>query len=101
MNGAGAVIKPSNVAKPAGPPSIEQSGWFITYDIRLNQSEYTYIQQNGLQRGHAAEHRDQQRPTAAHPANREGEHVQPAAAAGPIRRAISESRLARAGSAGR
>ena len=41
------VVKPSNVLEASGPPLIEQSGWYITYDIRLDQSEYTYIQQNG------------------------------------------------------
>lgn len=38
---------PNNVSEASGPPLIDQSGWFITYDIRLNQSEYTYIQLNG------------------------------------------------------
>jgi len=28
-------------------PLIDQSGWCVIYDIRLNQSEYTYIQQFG------------------------------------------------------
>jgi hypothetical protein len=37
----------NNVDEASGPPLIEQSGWFITYDIRVDQSEYTYIQQNG------------------------------------------------------
>lgn len=30
-----------------GAPLIAQNGWYVTYDIRLDQSEYTYIQQNG------------------------------------------------------
>jgi hypothetical protein len=37
----------SNVNEASGPPLIEQSGWFVTYDIRIDQSEYAYIQQNG------------------------------------------------------
>ncbi len=36
-----------NVEQASGPPLIDQSGWFVTYDIRINQSEYTYIQENG------------------------------------------------------
>ncbi len=36
-----------NKDEASGPPLIGQSGWFVTYDIRLDQSEYTYIQQNG------------------------------------------------------
>jgi hypothetical protein len=40
-------VAPSNSDEASGPPLIEQSGWFITYDIRLDQSEYAYIQQNG------------------------------------------------------
>ena len=41
------ISKFGNLAEASGPPLIEQSGWFVTYDIRINQSEYTYIQQNG------------------------------------------------------
>jgi hypothetical protein len=37
----------SNVDEASGPPLIEQSGWFVTYDIRIDQSEYNYIQTNG------------------------------------------------------
>jgi len=40
-------VAPSNSNEASGPPLIEQSGWFITYDIRIDQAEYTYIQQNG------------------------------------------------------
>lgn len=32
-------------------PLIEQTGWYVTYDIRLDMSEYTYIQQNGYYNG--------------------------------------------------
>ena len=28
-------------------PLVDQMGWYVIYDIRLDQSEYTYIQQNG------------------------------------------------------
>ena len=41
------VVKPSNSDEASGPPLIEQSGWYVTYDIRVDQSEYTFIQQNG------------------------------------------------------
>jgi hypothetical protein len=37
----------SDVDEASGPPLIEQSGWFVTFDIRVDQSEYAYIQQNG------------------------------------------------------
>jgi hypothetical protein len=30
---------------------IAQNGWYVTYDIRLAQSEYTFIQQNGYYNG--------------------------------------------------
>jgi hypothetical protein len=35
-----------NSQEASGSPLIAQNGWYVTYDIRLNQSEYTYIQQN-------------------------------------------------------
>lgn len=35
------------INQASGPPLIDQSGWYVIYDIRLNQSEYTYILQNG------------------------------------------------------
>ena len=37
----------NNVNEATDAPQIDQNGWFVTYDIRLNMSEYTYIQQNG------------------------------------------------------
>ncbi|HZO93213.1 MAG TPA: hypothetical protein VFB22_05545 [Candidatus Baltobacteraceae bacterium] len=36
-----------NVLEASGPPLIDQAGWYVTYDIRLDMSEYTYIQKNG------------------------------------------------------
>ena len=36
----------SDILEASGPPLVDQEGWYVTYDIRLNQSEYTYIQQN-------------------------------------------------------
>lgn len=36
-----------NVNEAAAGPLVDQQGWYVTYDIRVNQSEYTYIQQNG------------------------------------------------------
>jgi hypothetical protein len=41
----------SNVDEASGPPLIGQNGWYVTYDIRLAQAEYTYIQQNGYYNG--------------------------------------------------
>ena len=41
----------SNVDEASGPPLIAQNGWYVTYDIRLAQSEYTFIQQNGYYNG--------------------------------------------------
>jgi hypothetical protein len=37
----------NEVEEASGPPLIDQKGWFIIYDIRLNQSEYTYIHKTG------------------------------------------------------
>jgi hypothetical protein len=45
------ISKFGNVNQASGPPLIEQSGWYVTYDIRLDQSEYTYLQQNGYYNG--------------------------------------------------
>jgi hypothetical protein len=36
-----------DINEASGNPLIDQSGWYVIYDIRLNQSEYTFIQQNG------------------------------------------------------
>ena len=44
-------VAPSNLDEASGPPLISQNGWYVTYDIRLAQSEYTYIQQNGYYNG--------------------------------------------------
>lgn len=38
---------PSEVDQATNNPLIDQAGWYVTFDIRLDQSEYTYIQQNG------------------------------------------------------
>lgn len=38
---------PSEVDQATNNPLIDQAGWYVTFDIRLNQSEYTFIQQNG------------------------------------------------------
>jgi hypothetical protein len=35
------------INEATGQPLIDQLGRYVFYDIRLNQSEYTYIQQNG------------------------------------------------------
>lgn len=37
----------SSVNEASGPPLVSQNGWYVTYDIRVDQSEYDYIQQNG------------------------------------------------------
>ena len=44
-------VKATNVDEASGPPLIAQNGWYVTYDIRLSQSEYTFIQQNGYYNG--------------------------------------------------
>ncbi|HEY0394106.1 MAG TPA: hypothetical protein VGD01_06380 [Candidatus Elarobacter sp.] len=36
-----------NVLEASGPPLIDQNGWYVTYDIRLSMSEYTYIHDTG------------------------------------------------------
>lgn len=36
-----------NVDEAFAGPLIGQNGWYVTYDIRLDQSEYTYIQKTG------------------------------------------------------
>lgn len=36
-----------DVNEATGQPLIDQRGWYAIYDIRLNQSEYTFVQQNG------------------------------------------------------
>jgi hypothetical protein len=41
----------NNLDEASGPPLIAQNGWYVTYDIRISQSEYTYIQQNGYYNG--------------------------------------------------
>jgi hypothetical protein len=33
-----------DINEASGSPLIDQSGWYVIYDIRLDQSEYTYIQ---------------------------------------------------------
>lgn len=38
---------PSEVDQATNNPLIDQAGWYVTFDVRMNQSEYTYIQQNG------------------------------------------------------
>jgi hypothetical protein len=35
-----------DINEASGTPLIDQAGWYVIFDIRLNQSEYTYIQQN-------------------------------------------------------
>lgn len=42
-----APIAPDDINEATGQPLIDQQGWYAIYDIRLNQSEYTFIQQNG------------------------------------------------------
>jgi hypothetical protein len=36
-----------DIDEASAGPLIDQAGWYVLYDIRLNQSEYTYIQQYG------------------------------------------------------
>lgn len=38
---------PSEVEQATNNPLIDQQGWYVTFDVRMDQSEYTYIQQNG------------------------------------------------------
>jgi hypothetical protein len=45
------ITKFGNVDEATGSPLVEQTGWYVTYDIRLDQSEYTYIQLNGYYNG--------------------------------------------------
>ncbi len=45
------ISKFGNIDQASGPPLIDQYGWYVTYDIRLDQSEYTYLQQNGYYNG--------------------------------------------------
>jgi hypothetical protein len=45
------ISKFGNVNQASGSPLIEQAGWYVTYDIRLDQAEYTYLQQNGYYDG--------------------------------------------------
>lgn len=38
---------PSEVNQATNNPLIDQQGWYAVFDVRLDQSEYTFIQQNG------------------------------------------------------
>jgi len=38
---------PSEIQQATNNPLVDQQGWYVTFDVRLDQSEYTYIQQNG------------------------------------------------------
>ncbi|HBL28769.1 MAG TPA: hypothetical protein DD490_18195 [Acidobacteria bacterium] len=40
-------IGQDDLNEASGNPLIDQSGWYVVFDVRLNQSEYTFIQQNG------------------------------------------------------
>lgn len=36
-----------DINQASGQPLVDQAGWYVIYDIRLNESEYTYVLQNG------------------------------------------------------
>lgn len=40
-------IEQDDINEASGNPLIDQLGRYVIYDVRLNQAEYTYIQQNG------------------------------------------------------
>lgn len=40
-------IEQDDINEASGNPLIDQLGRYVVYDVRLSQSEYTYIQQNG------------------------------------------------------
>ena len=36
---------PSETEQATNNPLVDQAGWYVTFDVRLDQSEYTYIRQ--------------------------------------------------------
>jgi hypothetical protein len=40
-------IEQDDINEASGNPLIDQSGWYVAFDVHLNQAEYQYIQQNG------------------------------------------------------
>ncbi len=35
-----------DINEASGNPLIDQAGWYVVYDVRLSESEYTYVRQN-------------------------------------------------------